>query len=91
VLNVFSQNFLCVISKVEKVGTLNRANINKVVNVGIYPFAENGNEAHSDMSTVLRGVEATLCDGFYFSYGYDMTASRQRRIAWMQKKSSDPI
>lgn len=32
-----------------------------------------------------------MCDGFYFSYGYDMTCSRQRRIQWMQKRSKDPL
>ena len=25
-----------------------------------------------------------LEDGFYFSYGYDVTASRQRRLNWMK-------
>ena len=41
---------------------------------------------------MLEGVKGLLCDGFYFSYGYDLTTSRQRRIAWMQKKDrSDPL
>ena len=41
---------------------------------------------------MLDGVKTMLCDGFYFSYGYDLTCSRQRRITWMQKKDrSDPL
>lgn len=43
------------------------------------------------LNNVLDDVKAYLCDGFYFSYGYDLTCSRQRRIAWMQKRSKDPL
>ena len=43
------------------------------------------------ISTMLEAVKAMLCDGFYFSFGYDLTASRQRRLTWMQKKESNPI
>jgi hypothetical protein len=43
------------------------------------------------LHNVLEDVKTFLCDGFYFSYGYDLTASRQRRIAWMQKRSTDPL
>ena len=33
-----------------------------------------------------------LCDGFYFSYGYDLTTSRQRRIQFKQdKQNKDPL
>jgi hypothetical protein len=39
----------------------------------------------------MAEVEKYLYDGFYFSYGYDLTCSRQRRIKWMQKKSQDPL
>ena len=37
-------------------------------------------EAHQ----IVDDVKKYLIDGFYFSYGYDLTASRQRRITWMQ-------
>jgi hypothetical protein len=43
------------------------------------------------MNNVLADVRSFLCDGFYFSYGYDITCSRQRRIQWMQKRSKDPL
>ena len=36
-------------------------------------------------------VKSYLEDGFYFSYGYDLTASRQRRLTWMQQKNTDPL
>lgn len=32
-----------------------------------------------------------LSEGFYYSYGYDLTASRQRRIKFMQEKSKDML
>jgi len=40
---------------------------------------------------MIEDVKTCLQDGFYFSYGYDLTCSRQRRIAWMQKKVNDPL
>ena len=40
---------------------------------------------------MVSDVKSMLEDGFYFSYGYDLTASRQRRITWMQKKNTDPL
>lgn len=43
------------------------------------------------MQQVLDDVKKCLEDGFYFSYGYDLTASRQRRINWMQEKNTDPL
>lgn len=39
----------------------------------------------------MEEVKSYLYDGFYFSYGYDMTCSRQRRIKWMQKRSQNPL
>ncbi len=39
----------------------------------------------------MEDVKTYLYDGFYFSFGYDLTCSRQRRINWMQKRSKDPL
>ena len=40
---------------------------------------------------MVNDVISMLEDGFYFSYGYDLTSSRQRRVTWMQEKSKDPL
>ena len=40
---------------------------------------------------IIEDVKNYLCDGFYYSYGYDLTCSRQRRIKWLQNKRSDPL
>ena len=40
---------------------------------------------------MVSDVKSCLEDGFYFSYGYDLTASRQRRLSWMQQKSTEPL
>ena len=42
-----------------------------------------------NVSQYIDELKKYLCDGFYFSYGYDLTASRQRRIKFLQEKSKD--
>lgn len=34
---------------------------------------------------MLDATKVMLEDGFYFSYGYDVTCSRQRRLKFMQQ------
>lgn len=38
---------------------------------------------------MLDAAKLMLEDGFYFSYGYDITCSRQRRVKWMQSADKD--
>lgn len=38
----------------------------------------------SQCRQILDASKQMLEDGFYFSYGYDVTASRQRRLNWMK-------
>jgi hypothetical protein len=75
ILNLFGFNFLCVIKQIERVAVLNKANINKITGVKIYPFNPESLSAPG-VSSLLTMVTATLHDGFYFAYGYDLTASR---------------
>ena len=76
------------IKNAEQVGTLNNAKIFKLSDVGMYPFSRTMQPGDTQL---LEDVKAYLEDGYYFSYGYDLTCSRQRRIQWMQKKISDPM
>ena len=69
------------IDQAAHVGTLNNAKIYKIASVNLIPFRSGQPpEAHQ----IVDDVKKYLIDGFYFSYGYDLTASRQRRITWMQ-------
>ena len=36
---------------------------------------EIGHVVKAEIFSMLNEVKAMLCDGFYFSYGYDLTAS----------------
>jgi hypothetical protein len=40
---------------------------------------------------LLDAAKQLLEDGFYFSYGYDVTCSRQRRLKWIQQNSNDAL
>ena len=101
-MNYGGVNILGVISTHQHVGTLNNAKINKVTEVLLLPFAVSFSldqpfyqtstyTTRDQMNNVLADVRSFLCDGFYFSYGYDITCSRQRRIQWMEKRSKDPL
>lgn len=78
-MNHSNQNFLGVITESQEVGQLNRAKIFKVTQVRLLPFHD---DAVKDPLLVeaMNNVVAYLLDGFYFSFGYDLTCSRQRRI-----------
>lgn len=39
---------------------------------------------------MLNDVKLMLEDGFYFSYAYDVSCSRQRRLKWIASGSKDP-
>ena len=41
------------------------------------------------MSNYIEELKKFLKEGFYFSYGYDLTASRQTRIKFLQQKCKD--
>lgn len=43
------------------------------------------------MIELLDAAKQLLEDGFYFSYGYDVTCSRQRRLKWIQQNSNDAL
>ena len=44
-----------------------------------------------NVAQYIDELKKYLCDGFYYSYGYDLTASRQRRIKFIQEKSTDML
>ena len=77
IMNHAGKNFLGVITDCQEVGVLNRAKVFKVTQVKLLPFQE---ESDSQFQEALNNVAAYLLDGFYFSFGYDLTCSRQRRI-----------
>lgn len=89
IMNVMGTNYLGVIENAQHVGTLNNAKIYNITEVRLVPFrlSITGHEEQ----TMVNDVKSMLEDGFYFSYGYDLTASRQRRINWIQTKSTDPL
>ena len=39
----------------------------------------------------IEALEKYLCDGFYFSFGYDLTCSRQRRIKFLSEGNKDSL
>lgn len=78
------------ITKTAKVGKLNGSSIYKVVQVKLISFAS-GVTTPSASVSMLDEVKKLFEDGFYFSYGYDMTCSRQRRVKWIESKRADPI
>lgn len=43
------------------------------------------------MNQYIDELKKYLSEGFYFSYGYDLTSSRQRRIKFLQEKEKDPL
>ena len=94
IINLEGKNYLVTIKQAEKVATLNRSNIMKVTKVRFHSLAV-ANDAPMEQSTysqllgaqktpyversILEDLRFVLEDGFYFSYGYDVTCSRQRR------------
>jgi hypothetical protein len=44
-----------------------------------------------NVAQYIDELKKYLSEGFYYSYGYDLTASRQRRIKFMQEKSKDML
>ena len=73
-MNVLGHNYLGVIENAAHVGTLNNAMIYKITKVNMIPFRL-GNITHQ-AQLMVTDVCSMLEDGFYFSYGYDLTASR---------------
>lgn len=88
IMNILGQNYLSVIQQAEQVGTLNNAKIFKLSQVKMYPFKPTVQVGDAQL---VEDVKTYLEDGYYFSYGYDLTCSRQRRIKWMQTKCQDPL
>lgn len=43
------------------------------------------------MASYIDELKKYLTQGFYFSYGYDLTCSRQRRIKFLSEKSKDKL
>lgn len=82
IMNVAGLNFLAVIDKAQVVGQLNNININKVAGVSLLPFKEG--KISAEIVEMLDATKAMLEDGFYFSYGYDVTCSRQRRLKFIE-------
>jgi hypothetical protein len=46
-----------------------------------------------NVSEYIDNLKKYLTEGFYFSYGYDLTCSRQRRVKFLQdtQESRDPL
>lgn len=73
------------------------SHIYKITDVRIIPFYVSFCESLilyqmniiHNVAQYIDELKKYLCDGFYFSYGYDLTASRQRRIKFLQEKSKD--
>ena len=49
----------------------------------IYGLQADSVKENLQINQIMEDVKTYLYDGFYFSYGYDLTCSRQRRIKWM--------
>lgn len=93
IINLDGKNFLVTITEAESVATLNHSNIFKVTKVRFNSLASGKTSATEEQSATQPGVQKpsykersiiedirnVLEDGFYFSYGYDVTCSRQRR------------
>lgn len=90
VMTYANTNWLCVITQHQQVGQHGAQKVNKVTQVKMFPYKD---EAAKDPATLqtIEDVKQYLYDGFYFSFGYDLTCSRQRRIEWMQQRSEDRL
>lgn len=58
-----------------------------VKKVRFLPF-ETGRNLSWEERRILEDARAILEDGFYYSYGYDVTCSRQRRQKWINTQST---
>lgn len=90
IINVNGANYLAVIFKTAKVAVINRSNIYRVENVRLISFAS-GVTTPANSVAMLNEVKALLEDGFYFSYSYDVTCSRQRRVKWKDNSKQDSL
>jgi len=45
----------------------------------------------NNVGSLIDDLKKYLCEGFYFSYGYDLTCSRERRINFLRQKDPDPL
>ena len=72
-MNVGGQNYLGVVKGAEQVGVLNNAKIFKISEAKLLPFRINPQQ---EEVALLDNLKQMLEDGFYFSYGYDITCSR---------------
>jgi hypothetical protein len=89
IVNVTGLNFLAVITDAVVVGELNNVNIWRVSKVRFLAFKEG--HLSTECVKLLDASKIMLEDGFYFSYGYDVTASRQRRLKWLKQGDKDPL
>jgi len=83
-VNINGKNFLCVVTDAEAVGNIFKSNVYKVTGVKLHAFDKDYKPPAND--AVIENFIEFLKDGFYFSYGYDLTASRQRRIEFLRNQ-----
>lgn len=93
-MNVVGENYLVTIGEAEHVGKLYNANIYKVIKTEFHPFQvsyqrclnffQTTHPISPDAQTFITALNTYFADGHYFSYGYDLTASRQKRLEFLQ-------
>ena len=99
IMLINGEEFLCVINKSEEVSIIQSVNhrhsVQLIQDVMFIPLQQQKSKSQKDQeedkfnkrstSNLISKLHKYLKEGFYFSRGYDLTASRQKRVLFDQK------
>ena len=88
IIKVMKHNFLLYVKSAILIGTLEEADIFKVKEADLIPIADDFivNNMSSEVKSLIIGLKNLLTLGFFYSFNYDLTNSRQKQ---MKNKNSN--
>jgi hypothetical protein len=89
IIKIGSTDFLLYVKTCQIVGALEEAEIFKVKEVDVVPITDEitANNLSSEVKSFLNGIRNLLALGFFYSFHYDLTNTRQKQ----SKNKSDSI
>lgn len=88
IMKIFNMDFLVYVKSCQPVGYIEEAEIYKVKDVELIPIADDITISNmsADLKSYVNGIKNLLALGFFYSFHYDLTNSRQKQS---NNKSSD--
>jgi hypothetical protein len=88
IIKIFSMDFLVYVKSCQPVGSIDDAEIFKIKDAELLPIADDITISNmsSDLKSYVNGIKNLLALGFFYSFHYDLTNSRQKQS---KNKSTD--